>query len=317
MKNIMLELREIILNNFTVQQMEAIGKEIDKGYDHNKIAGLSMGMRLRDKNEAARILVDTFASTDKCNQLIIEIIEANNKTVSGQKVKINGIENFLSKLPHHGIVYNRDKGAIETFTGTPESLDNWGILKEGEIYELAFISIDIAGNSHLQEKYNKEDIERVYRSFMEYIRFNLDKFNGKIWNWAGDGGLCAFYLDNKARDAVKSSISILLGMLIFNAHDNDLGEPINIRIAVDRGNANYKTDKGNIYSETINWVCHLEKKSTDPNSISISQEVYEALSEYMKSFFYKAEEFEGKNYFKFYIKDAIGSNGPKKKLFGK
>lgn len=316
MKNLLLELRELILNNFSSEQMEAIGKDIDKSYDPSKIAGLSHGMRLRDKKEASRILVEQFGDEINAKKLIVRVIESDNKTIAGKKVYIEGIENFLSKMPHYGFVYNREKGAIDIFNGNKSDLDNWGILKEGETYELAFISIDIAGNSILQEKHSKDDIERVYALFMEHIRCHLDKFNGKIWNWAGDGGLCAFYLDNKAHDAVKSAVSILMGMPVFNSHENDLGEPLNIRLAVDRGNAAYKVDKGNIFSETINWVCHLEKKGTDVNSISISQEVYESLNDYMKSFFFKSGDFENKTAFKFSLEDALGSK-QKKKLFGK
>ncbi len=314
-KSLLLELREIILENLTTDQMKMLGEEIDLSYNPSKRAKLPLGARLRDRKLASKILVEWAIEKQAAEQLIIDFIESDDKTLAGKKVKISNLEGFLSRLTNFGLVYNREKGSLEEFDGDLSALSNWGILKEGETYELAIMSIDIAGNSILQEKYQKTEIEDNYKKFMEHIKTYLDKFKGKIWSWAGDGGLCAFYLDNKAQDAVKSAIGILTGMPLFNIHENTLGEPLNIRIAIDRGNAVYKHDKGNIYSETINWVAHLEKKGTDINSISISLEVYEALEDYGKSFFFNDGDFENKVHYKFDLRDRIGSKG-KKKQFG-
>ncbi len=313
-KSLLLELRELILESLNTEQMETLGKDIDPKYNPSKMAKLPLGARLRDRKQASKILVEFAIEKQAGHQLVIDFIESNGKTVAGKKVEIADIEGFLARLTNFGLVYNREKGKLEEFDGNMGTLSNWGILKEGETYELAIMSIDIAGNSILQEKYEKADIENNYKKFMEHIKLYLERFKGKIWSWAGDGGLCAFYLDNKAQDAVKCAFGILCGMPLFNIHDNTLGEPLNIRIAIDRGNAAYKHDKGNIYSETINWVAHLEKKGTDTNSISISLEVYEALDEYAKSFFFNDGQFENKVHYKFDLRDRIGSQGKRKQF---
>jgi class 3 adenylate cyclase len=311
-----LELKELISNSMAANQIEEIGKDLDANFNPSKLANLPLGGRLRDRNLASKLIVDYFADAKILDKLVVRFIESEGKKVGGQVVAINGLDTFLSKLTHFGLVYNREKGRLEEFKGKTVDLDNWGILKEGETYELAFISIDIAGNSILQSKYSKEEIDLVYKRFLDYLEDVLTKYRGKVWNWAGDGGLLAFYLDNKAQEAVNSAVSVLLGMVVFNSCENILKDPINLRIAVDRGNATYKSDKGSIFSETINWVCHLEKKGTDVNSISISQGVFESLDAWMKQFFFKHEEFENKIAYRFSLDDFYGSK-KKKGLFGK
>jgi len=308
---ILLELEELISESFNIQQIRELGKEFDESFNLEKIAGLSLGMRIRNTQQGSKILVD-FYKKSKLKQLIERVIEYDQRKLAGKEVKLHNIDKFLAKLTHFGFFYDHLKHTLEKFDGEPHQLDNWGILKEGELYELAFISIDIVGNTKLQKSFSKEEIEKVYKEFQNYVYNGVTKFNGKVWNWAGDGGLCAFYTDNKAESAIRAAIYLLLNMVLFNDIENTLGVSINIRLAVDRGNTIYKVDKGSIFSETINYVCHLEKNGTDVNSISITVEVYEALSQYLKRFFTESGKFEDKVVYKFQLENAFGS---KKNLF--
>ena len=67
--------------------------------------------------------------------------------------------------------------------------------------------------------------------------------DGRIWSWAGDGGIIAFAL----------------------------------RIGVDAGLVKFCGETGRIVSHVINHASHLEKKSTRPGMVSIGRNVYDAL----------------------------------------
>lgn len=102
----------------------------------------------------------------------------------------------------------------------------------------------------------------------------MTRFNGKVW--AGDGGICAFYLGNHSQDAVECSLAIHLTMHLFNLdrQRNRFHEPVAIRVAAHEGQAAYKQGKGSIFSEAINFVAHMEKRATDSGGLSISERVH-------------------------------------------
>lgn len=67
-----------------------------------------------------------------------------------------------------------------------------GVLREGKEYSLIVASIDIHDNSALVKKYKSYLIEKEYKKVIEFISRKLHDYNGRVWFWAGDGGIIAF-----------------------------------------------------------------------------------------------------------------------------
>jgi len=46
---------------------------------------------------------------------------------------------------------------------------NWGILKDGKIYNITVMSLDIVGNSRLVKKYGTKIMEKVYFRLRSFV----------------------------------------------------------------------------------------------------------------------------------------------------
>ena len=278
----------IIAKNFTSEEVDLLGKYFEPRFNSHLLSGEPFGITLRPE-QAARTIVKYFAQKNRLNDLIILIIHSDeNSSVVRRSFKIEGLTEFLQKMGGMGIIYDAASDTI--IQKAAGDTDSWGYLAEGNTYNFAFLSIDIAGNSVIQSKYPKQDIETVYANMYKIIEGTVKHYNGKIWTWAGDGGIAAFYLGNVTEDAVHSAINIQTRMIPFNlsSRRNKFLEPIHLRIAAHQGPTTYKENKGAILSEAINYVAHLEKKGTGPDAVAISREIYDELNErYRKIFKYK------------------------------
>ena len=278
----------LLASNFTTDEIDLLGKYFEPKFNSHFISGQPFGITLRPEI-AAQTIVKFFAQKNQLDKLIVLIINSNeNSSVIRRNVAIQGLAEFLQKMGGMGLIYDAASSAIIQKAGGES--DNWGYLAEGTPYNFAFLSIDIAGNSIIQSKYPKQDIENVYENMFKIIEGNVKHYNGKIWTWAGDGGIAAFYLGNVIEDAVNAAINIQTRMIPFNLSSkrNKFLEPIHLRIAAHQGPTTYKENKGSILSEAINYVAHLEKKGTAPDAVAISREIYDELNDrYRKIFKYK------------------------------
>src|SRR5208283_4159412 len=170
-----------------------------------------------------------------------------------------------------------------------------GSLRDGREYELAIASIDICQNSELVKQYKPKVMEQVYYRLWEFLKTKLDAWEGRIWSWAGDGGILAFRGEESVPRAVSCCLEILAGLAVFNMQpDKPIKEEICLRIALDFGPLKFFSETGKIISEVINYAAHLEKKGTKPSKLSISDAVHARLSPAMRKVFAEEMSFEGR-----------------------
>jgi hypoxanthine phosphoribosyltransferase len=117
--------------------------------------------------------------------------------------------------------------------------------------------------------------------------------NGRVWSWQGDGGLCAFLDDDekKVDHAVQCGIDIVQGLSQFNRKSKLEGD-IRVRVAVDLGQATWRENTGLFHSNAINFVSHLESRTT-PDSIAISGVVRQNCSNELQRLFRSDGDLEG------------------------
>ena len=175
------------------------------------------------------------------------------------------------------------------------TLVSWGALRDGREYPLAIASIDICQNSELVKKHTPKVMEQVYYRLWEFLKARLDTWEGRIWSWAGDGGILAFRGEENVARAVSCCLEILASLSVFNMQpDKPIKDAICFRIALDFGPLKFFSDTGKIVSEVINYAAHLEKKGTKPSKLSISDEVHARLSPAMQKMFDEEMSFEGR-----------------------
>ena len=178
-------------------------------------------------------------------------------------------------------------------------MDKWANLMSGAFGEFALLKIDVADHSQLVKDNPYEVFEDIFDNFGEWVEQYIKNEKGQLWSWSGDGGLAAFFqgenITEKTQVAVRVAESILSDLPTFNDTHKFPSEKdtIRVRIAVHRGIARFKRITSQIHSEDINFVSHLERSYTHPNSISISGEAYKEIKGTYDRRFVLAGIFEG------------------------
>ena len=202
----------------------------------------------------------------------------------------------MNALAKRGFVYDYKKRKVKRINEDVDELPNWGVLRAGKSYEMTIASIDIVGNSELINKNGLKKAEKLYFQFWNFLRRVLAVYEGRIWHWAGDGGILAFTFKNHPIRAVMFAMEIQHLLPVFNMDpDRPILDELVLRVGIDTGKIKFDDDTGKIVSDTINYAAHLEKSFTKPGCISISDKVLKLLPEEMRSYFSKSSKFEGRN----------------------
>ena len=289
------DLIEMYGKSLTFGDIEAVGGYLfkERAYSIHAAAGLDLKRSVSPLN-AAKILVEDSEKRKKLADLFAFTFELDGSLLNSKQMKLDGMENILYRLSRTGQYYDFAK---RKFIGVDDAakLLNWGALRDGREYPFVIGSIDICGNSELVKKYKTRVMEKVYYRLWDFLRTKLDHWEGRIWMWAGDGGILAFRGDRGASDAVSCCLEILAPLPVFNMQpDKIIKDEIHVRIGLDFGMVKFFTDTGRIVSDVINYAAHLEKKGTKPRAMSVSDAVLERLSAPMQQVFPHKQKFEGR-----------------------
>lgn len=291
------ETTEILATNFKADEIEELGKIIFKHYNGHKAAGVKNHITM-SPGKCAYTLVQFINDNKKTFQLIKLLIEMDDSSLNGRSKTIEGLEAYLNKLARSSIYYDFRKRKLHHSKKDAHEMINWGILKEGKIYGITVMSLDIVGNSRLVKKYGAITMEKVYFRLRSFIEQKVLDYEGRIWNFAGDGGLIAFTFKKHITRAVLCALDIKATLPIFNiSPDISINDDIVLRLALDTGKIKFSYDTGHIVSDVINYAAHLEKSGTLPGEISISENVKKELSTKVSKVFSDMGLFENIAYY--------------------
>ncbi|MBN1525042.1 MAG: hypothetical protein JW904_11195 [Spirochaetales bacterium] len=274
---------DALSQSLPVHTMVRIAKNVDPDYDLYERTGFPANIPIPNINAARQITTDIIAQG-----LLIDFIEVlidvHENGLMGKTTSIRFLQQIIKEISALGFTYNADEGSfIEKSDG--KKTQNWGILLEGKMYDLTFMSIDIVDNTQLVRKYNREVIQEVYSNLRDIFTRQVEKRNGRIWCWEGDGGLAAFNFDDKNVKAVLSGIDILLDVFLYNLFKCPLKQPVSIRIAVHNGSCQFQFNATDIQSETLRTLDKIMSNHATPDSLIISPGVYSDLGSKLELFF--------------------------------
>jgi class 3 adenylate cyclase len=290
------DLTEMMGKSLTFKDIEAVGGYVlkDHGYSSHQLAGVDRKLSISPLN-AARTLVAECDRKDRLEELFAFVFELDGMPLNGRNVRLEGIEHVLYALSRSGTYYDFSKRQFVDYGAGKKSLPGWGTLRNGKEYPIAVASVDICRNSELVKKYKPAVMEQVYYRLWDFLKHRLDVHEGRMWSWAGDGGLFAFRGDHREVAAVSCCLEILYSLPVFNLQPyQPIRDDICLRIGMDSGPVKFVDDTGRIVSEVINYAAHLEKTGTSPGALSVSDEVYDRLPKTLQSVFTVEREFEGR-----------------------
>jgi class 3 adenylate cyclase len=290
------DLAELMGKSLTFKDIEAVGGYLfkDHGFSTHQLAGVDHKVSISPLN-AARMLVEECERKGSLEELFAFVFELDGVPLNGRIVRLDGLENVLYALSRSGTYYEFGKRRFVGYETEKKSLPGWGVLRNGKEYPIAVASVDICQNSELVKKYKPAVMEKVYYRLWDFLKRRLDVHEGRMWSWAGDGGLFAFRGDHRDVAAVSCCLEILYSLPVFNLQpDKPIRDEICLRIGIDSGPVKFSEDTGRIVSEVINYAAHLEKKGTNPGQLSVSGEVFGRLPKTLQPVFTVEREFEGR-----------------------
>jgi class 3 adenylate cyclase len=287
------DLVEMYGKSLSFSEVQAVGGYLfkDRSYSIHAIAGMDPKRSISPLN-AAKILVDDVEGKDRLKDLFAFTFELDGSPLNSKLVKLDGLENLLYRLTRSGQYYDFER---RRFVDTDDhtTLINWGALRDGKDYAFTIVSIDICQNSELVKKHTTKVMEKVYYRLWAFLKAKLDHWEGRIWSWAGDGGILAFRGEKSAQQAVSCCLEILGTLAVFNMQpEKSIRDEICLRIGMDYGMVKFFNDTGRIVSDVINYAAHLEKKGTKPQAMSVSESVHARLSPSMQQVFPHEAKFE-------------------------
>lgn len=289
-------LQELVSANFKQPEVDQLGRLIFGGYSSHEVAHEDRHITISRKR-AATLLVGLAEERDAVDDLVKLIAELDGGVLGGRAVRVNGIEAFLNALARTGVLYDADKGRLLQSSEELSQLKDWGSLRDGRNYDVSVVSVDIVGNSNLIRAHGPVVMEKLYYELWQFLNRKLSDYDGRLWNWAGDGGILAFTFRDHVNRALKCAIDVQSSLPLFNiSPENPLTEPLMLRAAIDTGKLRFYRDTGKIVSEVINYAAHLEKSGTQPGRISISERVRRGADPKILSIFADGGEFEGSGF---------------------
>ena len=272
-----------LTHSMDVKTMVALARRIVGNYDLHQRCGFPDSVPIPNQDAAAQIVNDLVAWS-----MLLPFIgllnEVNRKGFIGRKLPIRGIEQISSEILVSGLTYDEENHTFVEVAGRRQT-PNWGVVREGDIHTFGFLRFDIVGNSRLVREYDESVIMKAYSDLRQIIQSTIETRNGRLWQWEGDGGLAAFYTDEVNTGAVFSGMEILHELILYNAIECPLDEPMRVRLAAHSGTSEYRSSVEDIQSVTIKKVFQIEAKHTLPNTLTISDTVFYTLDPLIEPWF--------------------------------
>jgi class 3 adenylate cyclase len=278
---------DALAESMTVHLMERLVRRVIPDYDLHQRSGFPENIPIPKADAAQQVYMD-MTSENTLTPLIEVLIDVDRNGYMGRPVSVRLLPQILDELEEIGLYFDERYGAIIEGKQRARTI-GWGVLREGFHYEFSFLRFDIVGNSNLVRKYSRKETVKAFTDVKKIIAGVVEKREGRIWSWEGDGALAAFYFGNKNTQVVLTGIEILLEIFMYNLTECPFNEPLNIRIAAHTGPAQFFSDVTRIHSETLNRLAEMEHYHTEADSLTISPSVYTDLGTKLERFFQPAQ----------------------------
>lgn len=290
MKNLLIE---TIAGSLVADQIEALGQMLVPDINIHELSGKRSNFTISPRM-AAQVLIEDLTCRKQLGDYIKLLVEMDEETILGKEMRIEGLEYFLQQLTETGLIYDSRKRKVVPLKEDLASRPDWGSLKNGRSYDVTVASMDIVGSSELVNKFGRKTMEKFYSYFWASLGERLGAYDGRIWSWAGDGGILAFAFKQHRVRAARFAIEMQRVMPLINSHiRNPIDEDVAIRIGMHSGKVAFMADTGKMISDVINMAAHLEKKVTQPGNVSITESIWKTLPVKLQSFFDPMGDFEG------------------------
>jgi hypothetical protein len=295
------KITKTIAERMDTKMMLTMVQDLIPSYDIHKKTGYSYSISI-PKGLCAKQIVTDINEANLLPSFVLNLIKLHREGYYGRSFKIPQLKDILTGMRQMGLLYDMNN---HIFGEDPsvQRTRNWGVLREGEEAIVTVLKIDIVGNTKLVKDNKRDLVNEVYSFLRDTVFKNVEQRNGRIWNWEGDGGVAAFYFDNRKFYGLMCAICILHEIEYFNIFQNNLDRPIKVRMALNDGNIYYSSDEEDLLNnEVIKHVIKMESDLTEPNTLTLNYPVTTSYDTMIKNMFTSFRSPDNVSYFRYQVK---------------
>ncbi len=274
---------QALTQSMSVDQMQRAARKVIPDYDIKERSGFPENIPI-PRADAARHILRDFVRQGVFLRLIESLIQLTTQGDMGREVRIPLLSRIIAEVEEQGYTYSRQKGVFVE-AGQRERTMGWGALNEGETYEFALLRVDIARNSELVRRYPRSLVNEAFSGVRTLVTRIVEKREGRVWSWEGDGALAAFYFEDKTIQATLCGMEIIHELFLTNLVGRALPEPLEVRLAVHAGPCRFVRSSRDSGGDTIRRVELLEASYTRPGMLTVSPGVYTDLGSKLSPLF--------------------------------
>jgi len=276
--------KDILIRMYDAEHLNCFAQDFDTRFDVYQLTGFSKKIPV-PRQIALDCLFRHFSKEEQLVDMVSLLFANDEHFLYESRVRIPNKEKIIRNLKAKNWIYDEVMRRFKRDQAVKQSAD-WGFMRDGEEYQLCFASVDIVGNSQIVQSNVRVDVENTYSRLRSYIYKHIENHNGRIWYWHGDGGLAVFHDYSGIGNSMLAMITILSHLPVFNLCENELNPDtdIRLRIGINYGSAVYSSDTSKITSTDLALAEEVEKHDASPNSIAVTNVVYQYLSQEIRRY---------------------------------
>jgi hypothetical protein len=274
---------QALAQSMTVELMQKLAVRVLPDYNLRYQSGFPPSIPVPQRDAALQVVSD-MVRQGRLLSFVEVLIDLDRNGNMGRTVPIRQLPRIIAEIEDIGFVFKEEYGLF--MEGIPAlRTRSWGVLREGQIYEFSLLRLDIAGSTRLVRKYPKPEVLKAYGNLRSQFAGIVERREGRVWHWEGDGGIAAFYFGAKNVQAALAGMEMLLEMFMYNLFRRPLSGDLHLRLAVHTGSCPYLNNFEQIRSDTLRRLEQIESQFTATDSLVISPGVYSDMGTKLESFF--------------------------------
>ena len=272
-----------LAQSMSVDQMQRAARKVIPDYDIHERSGFPTNIPM-PRADAAKYILKDFLKQGSFLGFIEALVDLATRGDMGREVKIPLLASIIAEVEEQGYAYSREKGVFVEAGGRERTM-GWGTLTEGRTYEFALLRVDIVRSSDLVRRYPRDLVSEAYANVRAIVTRLVEKRDGRIWTWEGDGAIAAFYFADKTIQATLCGMEIVHELFLYNLVGRSLPEPLRARAAVHAGPCMFVRSFRESVGDTVKHVELLEASYTLPGFLTVSAGVYTDLGSKLSPLF--------------------------------
>jgi hypothetical protein len=273
-----------LAESMEVKTMVHVARRLFGSYDLHERTGFPQAVPIPNKTAASQIVTDV-AQANLFLQFISLLMSLERVGMAGRKYKIPRLSTLVTEILDTGYRFDSDTNSFVEDNAI-RTTRHWGVLREGQTYIMAFLGVDVSGNSELVRVHGQEAMQGIYRSLRAMATDSVERRNGRLWSWEGDGGLFAFTFEEENQRAVHAAVELLHEVFLYNLAACPLPEGIHVRMTVHNGPCEYRSDGTELKVDTVRRLWEIDGKYGQSDAVTISAAILPSLERSLSSRFH-------------------------------